>query len=227
MININKLSIFNNDNLGVYIFCNDKYVIIPKGIDVKTKEIIAETLKAEIVEAEIARSSLIGVFLAGNNNVLLVPKIITTEELAYLRQSLKDMRVEVLDSKVTALGNTILVNDYAAYVYQEFSNSEVLRISELLGLENVKKGSIANFITVGAVAVITNRGGVVHIDATDEEIKELEKLFRVKIGSSTVNFGSVFLRSGLVANSKGALVGNSTTGAEILRIQKSLSGGEV
>ncbi|MEM0373979.1 MAG: translation initiation factor IF-6 [Sulfolobaceae archaeon] len=223
-MNINKLSIFNNDNLGVYIFCNDKYVIIPKGIDVKTKELIAETLKAEIIEAEVARSPLIGVFLVGNNNVLLVPKIITTEELSYLKQNLKDMRVEIFESKVTALGNTILLNDHAAYLYQDFSNEEVTRLSKLLQLDNIKKGTIANFITIGAVAVVTNRGGVVHIDATDNEVKELEKLFKVKIGVSTVNFGSVFLRSGLVANSKGALVGSSTTGPEILRIQKSLSG---
>jgi translation initiation factor 6 len=223
---INKLNIFGNDNIGVYIFSNDKYTLIPRGLDTKTKEIISETLKTELVEAEVARSPLLGVFINGNNDIILVPKIVTNDELINLKENLKDVRVEILDVRATALGNVILMNNYGALLYPEFTEVEISKISQILGLQNIRKGGIANIITVGAVGVITNKGGVVHIDASEEELKNLEKLFNVKLDVSTVNFGSVFLRSGLVANSNGALVGSSTTGPEILRIQKALKGGE-
>ena len=132
------------------------------------------------------------------------------------------MRVEVLNLRTTALGNVILANDNAALVYPEFSDAEARQIKEALEVDEVKKGRIAHVSVVGSVGVVTDKGGIVHIDATDEEIKELSELFKTNIDIGTVNFGSAFVRSGLVANNKGILVGSSTTGPEILRIQKAL-----
>jgi len=43
-----------------------------------------------------------------------------------------------------------------------------------------------------------------------------------KANVGTVNRGNIFVRSGIVANSKGALVGYETTGPELLRIQSAL-----
>ena len=221
-MNLQKLSIFGTDNIGVYIFTTNKYTIIPKGLDSSTKESIAKTLGTELVEAEVSRSFILGILINGTDNGILLPKSVTDEELKILKDNLKDCRIEVLNSKVTALGNTILANNKGAIIYPEFNDIEEKIIKETLGIEEIKRAKIAQMATVGSVGVVTNRGGLVHVDTTEEELKELEKIFKVKIDIGTVNFGSVFIRSGLVANDKGVLVGSSTTGPEILRIQKAL-----
>ncbi|MEM4042118.1 MAG: translation initiation factor IF-6 [Saccharolobus sp.] len=221
-MNLQRLSIFGTDNIGVYIFTTNKYTIIPKGLDSLTKESIAKTLGTELVEAEISRSFILGILINGTDNGILLPKSVTDEELKILKDNLKDCRIEVLNSKVTALGNTILANNKGAIIYPEFNDIEEKIIKETLGIEEIKRAKIAQMATVGSVGVVTNRGGLVHVDTTEEELKELEKIFKVKIDIGTVNFGSIFIRSGLVANDKGVLVGSSTTGPEILRIQKAL-----
>ncbi|MEM0091363.1 MAG: translation initiation factor IF-6 [Saccharolobus sp.] len=221
-MNLQRLSIFGTDNIGVYIFTTNKYTIIPKGLDSLTKESITKILGTELVEAEISRSFILGVLINGTDNGILLPKSVTDEELKILKDNLKDCRIEVLNSKVTALGNTILANNKGAIIYPEFNDIEEKIIKETLGIEEIKRAKIAQMVTVGSVGVVTNRGGLVHVDTTEEELKELEKIFKVKIDIGTVNFGSIFIRSGLVANDKGVLVGSSTTGPEILRIQKAL-----
>ncbi|ARM76474.1 translation initiation factor IF-6 [Acidianus manzaensis] len=221
-MNLQRLSIFGTDNIGVYLFSNDKYTLVPKNLDTEAKKIIKENLETEIIETTIADSYLIGVFVSGNNNVILLPKNIREDELKTIKEAAKDIRVEVLNLNITALGNTILCNDYAALLYPEFSDYEMKEIKKVLEIDSIKKGRIANVSVVGSVGMITDKGGIVHIDATDDEVAELSNFFKVKIDIGTVNFGSAFIRSGLIANYKGVLVGSSTTGPEILRIQKAL-----
>ncbi|MCQ4349719.1 MAG: translation initiation factor IF-6, partial [Sulfolobales archaeon] len=52
---------------------------------------------------------------------------------------------------------------------------------------------------------------------------DLEKLFKTKIEIGTVNFGNAYVKTGLVVNRNGILVGSETTGPEILRIQQAFS----
>jgi len=222
-MNIEKLTIFGTDNIGIYLFTNDKYTIVPKNLDSNTINKIQEVLKTEIIEVTIAKSFLIGIFVSGNNNVILLPKNTEENEIKKIKEIAKDVRVEVLDIKPTALGNIILTNSYGALVYPEVTNVEFNKIKEALGIDNIEKGTIANIITVGSVGVVTDKAGLLHIDATEEELQKLSNLFKVKLDTGTVNFGSAFIRSGLVANRNGVLVGASTTGPEILRIQRAFS----
>ena len=222
-MNIEKLTIFGTDNIGIYIFTNDKYTIVPKNIDINTINKIQAVLKTEIIQVTIAKSFLIGIFVAGNNDVILLPKNTEEDEIKKIKEIARDVRVEVLDIKPTALGNIILTNSYGALVYPEITNVEFKKIKDALGIDNIEKGTIANIITVGSVGVVTNKAGLVHIDTTEEEIQRLSNLFKVKIDTGTVNFGSAFIHSGLVANKNGVLVGESTTGPEILRIQRAFS----
>ncbi|MCY0859425.1 MAG: translation initiation factor IF-6 [Sulfolobaceae archaeon] len=219
-MNIQKLTVFGNDNIGVYIFTNDKYTIIPKGLSEHSIKLIEETLKTEVIVSEIARTSLIGVFINGNNNVILLPRIASDDEIRTIKESAKDCRVEVLDIRPTALGNIFLLNDNAALIYTDLTDEEEQKVRNVLEMDNVKRGMIANILTVGSAGVVTDKGGLIHVEAKDEEVNELSKFFKVNIDIGTVNFGNPFIRSGLIANVKGILVGSSTTGPEILRIQK-------
>ncbi|EZQ06905.1 MULTISPECIES: translation initiation factor IF-6 [Acidianus] len=222
-MNVQRISIFGTDNIGVYMFSNDKYSFIPPGLDKDVKEAIQENLKTEIIETTVSDSFLLGVLICGNNDSILLPRSVRDDEVSKIKMIAKDSRIQVIDIKATALGNTILTNDNGALIYPDFSEVELKKIKEALNMDNVIKGRIAHVSVVGSVGVVTKKGGVVHIDATEEEIKSLENLFKVKIDIGTVNFGSAFIRSGLVANSNGVLIGSSTTGPEILRIQNALS----
>jgi len=219
-MNIQRMSVFGTDNIGVYIFSNNKYTLVPRNLDKQAKEIIKENLNTKIIEFTIADSFLIGIFLAGNNNCIIMPRIAKEEEFRLIKEVAKDVRVEKVDVRATALGNVILANDKAALVYPEFSDAEVKILKEVLEVEEIKKGTIAQVIVVGSAGVVTSKGGLVHIDATESEVKELGQLFGTKIEVGTVNFGNALVRSGMVANDNGVLVGTSTTGPEILRMQR-------
>ncbi|AEB94706.1 MAG: translation initiation factor IF-6 [Metallosphaera sp.] len=222
-MNIQRFSVFGSDNVGVYIFTNDKYTIIPTNLDKQTKSLIQENLNTELIETTVADSFLIGIFVTGNNGTILLPRIAKEEEIKGIKNVAKDVNLEVLDVRATALGNIILTNDKGAMVYPELSDAEVKSIQKALNVEEIKKGSIAQVIIVGSVGVVTSNGGLVHIETPESELKSLSALFKVNLEVGTVNFGNAFVRSGMIANRHGVLVGSSTTGPEILRIQRAFS----
>ncbi|AWS00050.1 translation initiation factor IF-6 [Metallosphaera hakonensis] len=222
-MNLQRFSIFSSDNIGVYIFTNNKYTIIPPNLDNQSKSILQENLKTELIETTVADSFLNGVFIAGNNQSILLPRIVREGELRKIKEQAKDITVEIVDVRATALGNIILANDRGALVYPEFSDAEMSAIGKALGVKEIRKGTIAQVMVVGSAGVITSKGGLVHVEASEEELKTLSSLFGVNLEVGTVNFGSAFVRSGMVVNDNGILVGSSTTGPEILRIQRAFS----
>ena len=117
--------------------------------------------------------------------------------------------------------NDILANDNGALVHPDLKNVSVKKISELLGV-SVQKGTIASYGTVGMAAVVTNRGCLCHPKTTDEEKQLLEKVLDVDVMIGTVNHGFPMIGSGLIANSKGAIIGKMTTGIEMGRIEEAL-----
>ena len=217
---VERLSLWGSPHIGVYIFANDKLAVVPPGIDQKDKEIIRSVLSVEVVETTIGRMRIVGVLIAGNNNGILLPRFAQEDEVRAIKRVF-DGVVEVVDSRMTALGNVVLANDRAALLHPETDKELEKKVREVLGTE-VDRRSIAGIPTVGSVATITNRGGLVHPDATDEELEFLSNFFSVPVDVGTVNFGIGFIRSGLVANRHGALVGEKTTGPEMLRITQAL-----
>jgi translation initiation factor 6 len=131
------------------------------------------------------------------------------------------LRVFPIKDVINAAGNDILTNDNGALVHPDLKSSTVKKISDILGVP-VQKGTIASLGTVGMAAVVTNKGCLCHPKTSEEERKQLEKVFDVDVMIGTVNHGFSMIGSGLVANSKGAIIGNMTTGIEMGRIEESL-----
>jgi translation initiation factor 6 len=218
---LEKVRIFGNPNIGIYVFVNNKFALVPKGIDSKAKRKISDTLSVEVFEVTIAKSTLIGVFVAGNDRAVLIPRITEEAEIKYLRDL--GLPVFVIDTAYTALGNVVLSNNKAALLHPEIPDIDAERIAKALGVERWKKATIAGVPTVGSAAVITDKGGVVHPDTSESELNELRKFFDVFVDTGTVNFGIAFIKTGLLANNVGALVGERTTGPEIMRIMRALN----
>ncbi|HID04328.1 MAG TPA: translation initiation factor IF-6 [Aigarchaeota archaeon] len=220
---IEYMNVHGNPNIGVYIFANNSIALVPPTITEKDKKKIADVLDVEVIDVKIADMIINGVMVAGNDKGLLLPRIVKPEEYDSLREYIGDkIRLEILEIRQTALGNLIAANNYGAFVSPTIDKSAVEKIKQVLGVETVYQRHLADIPTVGSMIVVTNHGGVVHPGVSDEEIKVLGNVFRVGFATATVNFGLYFVKAGLVANDKGALVGDETTGPELMRIQQAL-----
>ena len=55
-----------------------------------------------------------------------------------------------------------------------------------------------------------------------EELETIKDVLKIQMDVGTINGGIPFIRSGLLANDNGAVIGNMTTGPEILIISNAL-----
>ena len=94
-------------------------------------------------------------------------------------------------------------------------------VEETLGVK-AKIGTVAQLSIVGSCGVATNKGCLLHRDVMEEEMGIVEKTLGVNADIGTVNFGTPFVKSGLIANSNGFVVGKMTTGPEIVRVDEAL-----
>ncbi len=214
---------FGNSNIGVYIFANNKFALIPPGIAESDKRKIREVLGVDLIEIKIADMIINGVMVAGNDNGLLLPRIVKPEEVDELKSYVKgSVKIEVLNIRSTALGNLVAANNRAVVISPLVDRHVVEKIREVLGVRSVEMRRLADIPSVGSMLVVNSYGGLVHPSVSDEELKFLEELFDVEFLRGTVNFGLYFVKAGIVANDNGVLVGEDTTGPEIAQISQAL-----
>jgi len=215
--------VHKNPFVGLFFKANDNIVLVPKSLPEKFAETIQNTLGTTPVKLSVSQSDLLGIFVAMNSNGCVVPSFIEDEELAALRKT--GLNVAIIDSH-QACGNSVLCNDHAAVLHPTVSRVEAKKISDALGVEALAHDLLSKISTVGAVNVVTNKGLLAYNEMPELELKKLERLFKVKGNVGTCNMGVPFVGMGVVANSKGALVGHATSGFEISRIYEALFGDE-
>jgi translation initiation factor 6 len=205
-------------NIGVYIRSTDEFALVPTGIfSEKDMKVIERTLRVPLRETMIGGTNLLGVLTVANSNGILLPgNLVTDLEVEELTSQYGE-QVGVLDSKITALGNVITVNNKGALVSSKFARKDIAKIEDVLGVPVVKR-NLSGISIVGSMCIATSRGALVSPLASDEEIEEIISIFGVNADICTVNRGYAFISSGLVANAKGALCGLDTTGIERARI---------
>ncbi len=221
--NIDKLSVFGNSNIGVYIFANNKFALVPPGLSDSDKRKIREVLNVDLIEVKIADMVINGVMVAGNDNGILLPRIVKPDELDTLRSYIGNtVRIAVVEMRSTALGNLIAANNRGALISPHVERNVVEMIKEVLGVQNIEVRRLADIPIVGSMIVVNSYGGVVHPNVSDDELEFLHRLFGVEFVRGTVNFGLYFVRAGIVANDNGVLVGEDTTGPELAQISQAL-----
>jgi len=222
-LQIIQTNFFGDHNLGLYAKCSDKVCLIGNFISKKVEDKIDPILNVEIVRTTLSGTDFAGIFCAMNSNGVVLPNIMKKFEIERVKAVFKsfDLDYAVLGSKFNCLGNLILCNDKGVVISKTFSKADKKKIENILGVE-AEFGTVAGMNIVGSSAVATNKGCFIHRDAKENEIKKIEEILKVKADIGTANFGSPFVGSCLFANSNGAVVGDSTTGAEIDRIYESL-----
>lgn len=204
-------------NLGVSMAVTEKTAIVPPSIQDGMVNLIEECLDVSVIKTPISGSNLTGALVCGNSNGFIVSKYAFDSELKAIEDA--GFEVERIPDKLTAVGNIILANDSGAIVNPLLSDKSVELISQVLDVE-VQKGTIANYKITGSVAAATNKGALVHPSATRGEIESLEKLLKVPADVGTVNNGTKLVGACTAANSRGVIVGLSTTGPELARIEE-------
>jgi len=215
---------FHGDtNVGLFAKASDSLCIIGNFVLDKTVQKIGTVLGIDVKKITIANSDLVGIFCVMNSSGILVPKIVTRREMEFFGRIEKEFGVDVsiLPSKFTALGNLIAANDSGALISKVFSKISKKKIEDCLDVE-AGYSSVAGQAIVGSLSVATNKGCLLHRDAEESEMKKIEEILKVKADIGTVNFGSPFIGSSVVANSGGAVVGDQTTGPEVTRIAETL-----
>ena len=206
--------------MGLFTRTNDNTLLLPFGFaETKTNK-LKEYLDVEkIIHVSVAGTRLMGPMTVMNNNGILLPSTVSDEEIQILKQT--GLNVERLKSKFTAIGNLISANDKGAIVSNLFKGEVNQDIKDTLGVP-IQTMSIGGFIQVGSMVVATNAGAIVHPKANDAEISKISEILQVEAEPATVNGGSPYLSSGIIANFSSVIVGNLTTGPELIMISRAL-----
>jgi len=206
--------------VGLFSRTNNDTLLLPFGFAETKAKKLKEYLDVEkIIHVSIAGTRLIGPMTVMNNNGILLPYTVSDDEIRILKQT--GLNVDRLKSKFTAVGNLISANDKGALVSNLFKGEADQNIKDILGVP-LQTFSIGGYVQVGSMIVATNAGAIVHPIANDSEISRISEILQVEAEPATVNGGSPFLSSGIIANFSSVIVGNLTTGPELIMISRAL-----
>ena len=207
-----------NPNIAVFASANESLALIAADASPEFVRTVEDALGVESVLLSVGGSFVVGSLVAMNSNGALVSELSDDSELSRISSKIPVAR---LGDRLNAAGNNILVNDHGAIVNPEYPDSVVDMISDILGVEAVKS-SIGGINTVGTACAVTNKGCACHMDASDEEMELIKDVLKVEALRTTVNHGVRFVGAGILANSKGAVVGDESTPIEIGKVEDAL-----
>lgn len=201
-----KSDFVGSPHIGIFCIANDSICLAPYNCPQSFEEKIKEHLQVDVVKIGMAKTGLLGIFSAMNNKMIVTSDILEKEEIKTLKDYLPE--VLVLDIKFTAIGNLVAMND-KAIVASPFLKK---KLKDSISLK------VADSDLIGSSLFVNNKGFLAHRETTDDEVERLEKALKVKGGIGSVNLGDPYIKSGIVGNKYGLIVGSKTSGPELNRI---------
>ena len=217
---LHLIDIYRSPNIGIFMRCNDSFLLVPKGLAQTKSDKLCESLKVTAVPTSIGESRLLGALTAMNANGVLVSRLAEDPEIREIKAA-TGMNVSRLDSKLTAVGNLVVANDKRALVSPILDARAVSQVRDVLGTE-VEPTPIGEYHQVGTFVVATNGGAAVYPGLEEKDVERLGGLLGVEAYPTSVNSGVPYVASGLVANSRNAVAGTQTTGPELVFITRAL-----
>ncbi|HWQ67033.1 MAG TPA: translation initiation factor IF-6 [Methanospirillum sp.] len=209
------VSIAGDPHIGVFTRVFEDIAIIPPEAPEELEQSYREAFGVEVLRTTLQGSPIIGSLISGNSNGFVVTGLATEKELSVLSEY-RD--IYLLETGMNAAGNVILASDHFAAVHPEMERRVQGEISEFLKVPVIPL-TLGAIKVVGMAGVATNKGIVVSPKSSVSEITALEKVSNLPVGKGSVNMGSAMVGTGLVANSRGYLAGNETSGYELGRIE--------
>jgi len=218
-MHILKTSFYQNSNVGLYAYTNNKFCLLGSMVSEKLERDIKETLKVDLIRTNLCGTVLNGIFAAGNDKGLLLPHIVLDSELETLRNH--KIKFEIITTDHTALNNNIVVNNQAALISPDLEE-HIDTIKKFLKLKKIEVFHINKMPTIGALIVLGKKGCLISKFASDKEIDFVKDYFKVPVTRGSVNLGSPYISSGLIVNKSGFIVGERTGGPETVHIDEAL-----
>ncbi|MDP8011225.1 MAG: translation initiation factor IF-6 [Thermoplasmata archaeon] len=213
-----KGRIHNSPYIGVFSASNEEIAIVPNDISKEEEESIRRSMDVEIHKTLLGGSPLIGSLMVINSHGAVITDFADLEDVPFLKS---DYNILFVNDKINAVGNDILAGDKAAIVHPDFDNETVKLIGEVLDVEALKM-EIGGISTVGSAALVTKKALLVNPQVSDEEVEKLKSIFNLPVYIVTANFGSLYIGASMIANSKGAYLGDTSTAVEVLQIEEAL-----
>jgi translation initiation factor 6 len=220
-LGLHLIDIYRSPNIGIFLKANDKHLLVPKGLAQTKTDKLSGSLGVTPVPASVGESRLLGPLISMNGKGMLVSRLAEQNEITELA-SATGLNVVRLESKFTAAGNLIVANDRGALVSPILEPKAVAQVRDVLGTQ-VERVPVREYTQVGALVVATNSGAAVYPGLDEEEVTRLGGLLGVEAYPTSVNRGVPYVASGIVANSKNAVVGSQTTGPELVFITRALN----
>ncbi len=218
---IAKASIWKTPYIGAYSKVFGNSAVVNKNAPQGFLRKIIKVLKIDsIAVTNIAGVHAVSSMISANSNFIIVPDTIDEEELNELNKLSRE--VLVMESKLKAWGNMMLLSDRGVLFSPRVSKQDAEKIVDSLSID-YGFSTLANYMAVGALAVTGGKICFVSKILNEEEKKLLEDLLKLKTYSITVNDGLMFIRLGMLASPHGILVGESTTGSELMDISLAVS----
>jgi translation initiation factor 6 len=218
---VTKCIINGSDYVGVFATATDRHLFLGARVPERSRQIITSALCVVPVELSIFASDLVGLFIKANSNGVLLSNIMEESELKRLKEYNLDLRMEVMHSNLNAIGNNIIANDKIAVINPDYDAAAKKQVEDVLGVEVIEH-DIGGFKTVGANNILTNKGFVISNNSTDQQKEKVDKFVGFDSIRTTANTGALSIGLSTISNSKGLVVGDSTTGFELTRITDAL-----
>lgn len=218
---LHLIDIYRSPNIGIFMKANDRFLLVPKGLAQTKTDKLCASLGVSAVSTSIGESRLLGVLSSMNSNGMLVSRLAEEGEVNEIKAA-TGLNVSRLESRFTAVGNLVVANDRCALVSPVLDSVAVSQVRDVMGTE-VERLPIGEYYQTGSLVVATNKGAAVYPGLDEQEVERIGSLLGVDAYPTSVNSGVPYVASGLIANSKNAIVGSQTTGPELVFITRALS----
>ncbi|MDD4983389.1 MAG: translation initiation factor IF-6 [Candidatus ainarchaeum sp.] len=213
---IKKTNFKSYTTIGIFCSISENIALLPLDASAKFEGIIKDVFGVEVIKTSLGETNLLGSLSKIYGKKAIVSNITTDKEIKYLEDlGLKTLRLNAYH----AVGNLISVNKNAALLSKIISDADNKKISKFYSLD-FDSFNVAGTDLVGSVLATTDEAFAVSSSVSEKDFEKIKNLFKVDGNVATVNYGDGFVSNGLLVNTKGLIVGEKTTGYEIMRLDE-------